>query len=106
MNEWSSGGLAEREPERRARPSTIGAVLECECAAVAFSDLSAQGETDARSSRLRREERHEQVAGALKPRPFILDANDQHTVLRRPARSDAAPGFERSIGRVAQQVDQ
>ena len=41
-----------------------------------------------------------------RPGPFILDAHDQHAVLRRPVRRDAATGFERSIGRVAQQIDQ
>ena len=54
-------------------------------AAVPFSDLSAQYQTNARASGLRGEEGHEEIGGAREARPFILHPDFQHGPIAAPA---------------------
>src|SRR5262245_3305460 len=58
-----SGWFAEGEAKRGTRPATVGAVLECERAAVTFGNLPTECEANTGATRLRRKERDEQVAG-------------------------------------------
>src|SRR5690349_12952895 len=75
-----------------------------------FSDLTAENEPDPRPSRLRREERHEEVAGIRQSRAFVLHPQ-LHRWRRRtgkalPTYGDPATGFLHGIDGVANQIDE
>ena len=84
----------------------IGAIFERQRAAVPFGDLAAQHESDAGAPRLGSEERDEEIGGARKARAFVRDPDFEHGAIAPPSGLHAAVGGQRSVGGVAQQVDQ
>jgi hypothetical protein len=107
---WALGiahwALLERQPQSGSHAALVAAVFECERAPVSFRDLAAQHESDARASGLRREERHEEVAGCS-----AAPAPDRRSGLRAcgrrdPARRHTAAGLERGVHRIANEIDQ
>src|SRR5678815_3150610 len=97
---------SERQPQQGLATGSVLAVLDGQRAAMGFCDLAAEHQPDAGATRLRREERDEQVRDIGKPRAFIL--NEQVDVRRvlLPAYPHAAARFQRRIGGVSHQVDE
>src|SRR5208282_3894778 len=52
---------SDRQTQLRFTTTSVAAILECQSAAVSFSDLAAEDETDARTSLLCREEGNEEI---------------------------------------------
>ena len=98
--------LSARQRHRRARALRSRSRLERQRAAVRFRDLAAEHETDARSLRLGREERHEQIRRVRQARPLIFDVDRYAMAVLLPSHAHGAAGFERRVDGVAHQVDQ
>ena len=77
-----------RQRQPRAAAAGVFAILEREGAAMAFSDLPAQHESDSRSPGLGRKERHEQVRGIREPGSFIFHCDFQSAPRSPPADGD------------------
>src|ERR1035438_6595221 len=75
----------------------LGAILQGEGAGVAFGDLPAQYQADARSSRFGREERDEQVSRSGKAGAVVGHPDLDHRAIAAPARPDSAVRGERRI---------
>src|SRR5260370_31063985 len=71
-----------------------------------LSDLAAEGEANARATRLGREERDEQIRGPGNSRTFVVDPVFNARSVFPPADVDAAAGLESCVGGDVQQVDQ
>src|SRR5262249_41169163 len=97
--------LADRQPQPSPAAPAPGPVRESQRAPVGLGDLAGEHQADAGAAWLGREERHEQVGGALQARAFVVDADLDGTPLADPAHVDAAAGLECGVGGVAQQVD-
>src|SRR5262245_17953075 len=95
-----------RYSQKRAASAAIRAVVERERSAVSFGDLAAQDEADARSARLRREERHEQVRLVRQADPFVFNPELERASPQRPADAHAAARGQRGVDRVVEQIDQ
>src|ERR1019366_7475644 len=95
---------------RQAQPGNaagrLGPILQGEGAGVAFGDLPAQYEADARSSRLGREERDEKIGRSGKARAVVGHPDLDHGAIAAPARPNRAVRGQRRVGRVAKEVDQ
>src|ERR1035437_2331479 len=95
---------------RQAQPGNaagrLGPILQGEGAGVAFGDLPTQHESDARSSRLGREERDEQIGRSGKARAVVGHPDLDHGAVAAPARPNRAVRGQRRVGRVPKEVDQ
>ena len=91
--------VSDRQAQVGAAAAAVGAVFQRQRAAVRFGDLPAEHQADARSARLGREERHEQVRRVRQPRSFIVDPQLEAAALALPADGDAAAGLQRGIRR-------
>src|SRR5205814_3660931 len=87
---WSDG-----QPQIRATAGMIGMVLQCERASVRFGNLAAQHESDPRSARLGREERHEQVRCRRQASALIVDPQTNRAAFVPPADTNPATGLDR-----------
>src|SRR5688572_16949969 len=61
--------------ERGDGSARIGAVRKLQAAPVRFDDLARQDQPDTAASRLRGEERHEEVVGIRDTRPIVRDGD-------------------------------
>ena len=89
--------------------SRAGPVREGQGAAVGLGDLAAEDQADAGASRLRREERHEQVRRGRKAGAVVVHADlesGRRLVHQRPGEANAAAGRFRGLDAVLGQVDQ
>lgn len=82
------------------------AVLQSQDAAMGFGNLPAQRQTDARTFRFRGEERNEKIGRVRKAWPVIFDGDFDISSHLPPADPDATARFQRSISRIADQIDE
>src|SRR5947208_17078509 len=66
-------GSTQRQSQPRQAARSLFPVFQRETAAVGFGNLAAQRQPDARSARFGGEERHKQIRGGGKSRPFVLN---------------------------------
>src|SRR5277367_3400751 len=98
--------IIERKAQTSFGTAMRGTIFECERAAVSFGDLPAENQTDARASLLGGEKRHKKIRSAGDSWAIVLNPHFDAAVLAFPADAHAAAGFESSVHRIVQQIDQ
>jgi hypothetical protein len=63
----------ERDYKAGSAAPAVCSILQRQGAAVSFSNLPAENESDSRAARLGREKRNEEIGGIRESRPFIKD---------------------------------
>ena len=82
------------------------AIFEHKRAAVGFSDLAAEDQSDAGTVLLCSKERHEQIGGRWQARAFVINRDLEACRSPAPADIDSAAGLQRCIDGITNQIDQ
>src|SRR5262245_66012179 len=83
-----TSSIRQRQPKRRATPGSRNPILERDRPAVRLGNLTAEREADARSVRLGREERHEQVRRIRQALAFIVHIQLEPVARALPSHRD------------------
>ncbi len=98
--------MPNAESKKRFRASAAASICQGEPTAVGFRDLAAECQTDSGAFRFRREKWHEKIGRVHDAVAFINDEDFDAVPGLVAAHGDSAAGFERSVDRVMQKIDQ
>src|SRR2546428_13367166 len=97
--------MSDWQPQVRTAAAVVGVVLECQHSAVGFGNLTAEHQADARSARLRRKKRHEEIRIVRQAVPLVVDPQLEAPCIALPSDRDIAAGGERRVDGVVQHID-
>src|SRR5712691_7616130 len=98
--------ILQRQTKARLASSGVLAVFQGQAAAVSLGDLAAQHKADAGAAGLGGEEGHKKVGSVRQSGAFVIHPDFQVAGVLLPAELHGSAGFQRSIGGIADQIDE
>src|SRR5713226_7439212 len=98
--------ILQRQTKARLASSGVLAVFQGQAAAMSLGDLAAQHKADAGAAGLGGEEGHKKVGSVRQSGAFVIHPDFQVAGVLLPAELHRSAGFQRSIGGIADQIDE